>query len=104
MKFTEDNTVQASTAAIAITLFSSLIEGHLTASYLLYTPDYLIIDFFMKIVAGVLIVNVLYFLTCIVILMANVPRNKLLLKASLFMLINIPIALAYLALVILNVA
>jgi len=100
MKLSEHSSQQISIGAITITLFSILIGGHLTASYMFYTPDTFIIEIFLKIVFGVVLLNIFYFLICLGCILINIPNKPLILKATLFMLINIPIAIGYLFIVI----
>lgn len=98
MKLTKEITEQLSKIAITITLFSTLIGGHLTASYILYEPSGSTMQFFMQIVMGVLLINVLCFMLCFVFVIANIPEKVKLLKAMLFMFLNIPIAFAFIVL------
>lgn len=99
MILSENTTEQLSTGAIAITLFSALIGGHLTANYFLYTPSNDTMVLFMKIVGGIVLLNSFYFVICSILIIANIPKRMCLLKATLFMLINIPISIGYLSLV-----
>jgi hypothetical protein len=99
MILTEHTATQLSTGAIAIALFSAILGGHLTASYLLFLPDSDVIAIFMKIVLGVVLLNIVYFLICFSALLTNIPNKPLILKAGLFMGINIPIAIGYLIIV-----
>lgn len=102
MKFTEDNTMRISIGAVTITLFSTLVGGHLIASYFLYKPDFWVLTIFMKVVAAVLILNIIYFAICCILLLACVPKKALVLKTALLMLINIPLAIGCLILVLTN--
>lgn len=100
MKLTAETTTQLSKIAIATTLFSNLIGGHLTASYILFEPNGVTMQFFMQIVIGALLANLLCFMMCFVFVLANIPEKVKLLKAMLCMLINIPIAFVFVALLI----
>jgi len=100
MILSDHTTYQISIGAIAITLLSALIGGHLTASYLIYTPSNIVMEAFIKIVLGLVILNIVYFILCVFCMLATMPKKSLLLKASLFMLINIPIAVIYLFIVL----
>ena len=100
MKLSAHVTQQLSKGAFTVTLFSGLIGGHLTASYVLYRPDVLAMDLYMKIVLGILLINLSYFLICFGSILMNIPNRAVILKACLFMLINIPIAMGYLVIVV----
>ncbi|WP_396635396.1 hypothetical protein [Maribacter sp. R77961] len=100
MILTDHTSQQLSTGAVALTLFSTILGGHLTASYLLYLPDPDVVAIFMKIVVGVVLLNIIYFLICFSALLTNIPNKPLILKAGLFMGINIPIAIGYLIIVL----
>lgn len=100
MILSEHTTEKLSRGAIAITLFSTLIGGHLTASYLIYQPGPIVVQLFLKIVLAVVVLNILYFLVCIGYLFLNNPYKSKILKACLFMLINIPVAIGYLTIVL----
>lgn len=93
-------TQKLSRGAIAITLFSTLIGGHLTASYLIYQPGPIVVQLFLKIVLAVVVLNIVYFLVCLGSLFLNNPYKSKILKACFFMLINIPVAIGYLSIVI----
>lgn len=100
MKLTENTSLQISIGAITITLLSALVGGHLTASYVLYRPDTFTMDIFMKIVLGLVLLNLVYFMVCLGSLLLNNPHKSKILKACLFMLINIPVAIGYLTIVL----
>lgn len=100
MKLKEHTSLQISIGAITITLFSALVGGHLTASYIFYKPDAFTMDIFMKIVLGLVFLNLVYFMVCFGSLFLNNPYKSKILKACLFMLINIPVAIGYLTIVL----
>lgn len=100
MILSEHTAQQLSKGAIAITLFSTLIGGHLTASCFLYMPSNDTMVIFIKIIGGIVLLNCFYFVICSILIIVNIPKRMLLLKATLFMLINIPVAIGYLSIVI----
>ena len=100
MKLTENTSLQISIGAITITLLSALVGGHLTASYVLFRTDTFTMDIFMKIVLVLVLLNLVYFLICFCCVLTSMPNKSIILKASLFMFINIPLAMGYLFIVI----
>ncbi len=99
MGFTAQQIMDLSKGAVAITMFSSIIGGHLTASYFLYTPSNSTLEIYAQIITWVVAANLFYFIACGAILLLAIVERRLLLRASLFMLINIPLSIGYLAIV-----
>lgn len=100
MILTEHTATQLSTGAMALTLFSTILGGHLTASYILFTPGFRVLEIFIAIAIGLVVLNGIYFLLCFGCIFMNIPNRPLLLKTALSMLVNIPVAMGYLAIVI----
>lgn len=100
MNLTAQTTQQLSTGAVTLTLFSTLMGGHLTAGYFLFTPGIMALEVSMKVVLGIVALNMAYFLIFLCCMFADIPNKPLLIKAALFMFVNIPIALLYLFVVL----
>ncbi|MEN1783661.1 MAG: hypothetical protein AAGF77_00855 [Bacteroidota bacterium] len=81
-------------------LFTALTGGHLVGSYILLDPKPLL-DWYAKIVLVLFFLNLITFLGCVLLQLTRIPKKHTVMKAALLLLLNIPVAFAYL-LILLN--
>lgn len=96
MILSENLTVQLSRGAILLFLATTLLGGHLLASYIFLDLEGHILEIYGYITLTAVVLNLGYFLMAIVFQLTPLPNRGRLMKAVLYLLINIPIAIGYL--------
>mgnify|MGYP001804192493 CR=1 FL=1 len=96
MILSEKLTVQLSRGAVLVFLATTLLGGHLLASYIFLDLEGHILEIYSYITLTTVALNFGYFLMGVVFQLTPLPNKGRLMKAVLCLLINIPIAIGYL--------
>ncbi|WP_350287729.1 hypothetical protein [uncultured Croceitalea sp.] len=100
MLLSEKLTVQLSRGAVLVFLATTLLGGHLLASYIFLDLEGHILEIYGYITLSVVVFNLSYFVMGIVFQLTPLPNRGRLMKAVLCLLINIPIAIGYLVILL----
>lgn len=83
-----------------LALLTALLLGHLVFSYLLYHPDYPILDYYGYVILGLFFLNLGCFLVAIALQFTKLPEKHKIMNAALGLLLNIPVSIFYFIIVI----
>ena len=83
-------------AIYTIGLSTTLIGGHMIASYFLLEPGFDVLSYFGYLVVGLFVLNTISFLGCVMLQMTQIADKVKIMKAGLGLLLNIPAAIMYL--------
>jgi len=81
-------------------LFTTIVLGHVTASYLLYVITYPILDYYRYLILGLFLVNGLYLVAAIALQFTTLPEKQKIMTAAFGLLLNIPVSIIYLIIII----
>ncbi|GMN07475.1 hypothetical protein MTsPCn5_28640 [Croceitalea sp. MTPC5] len=91
---------ELSKGALILFLATTLLGGHLTASYLFLEPNYPVRAYYGYVALLILVINTLYFLMSLAFQFSQLPNKQGLMKSALCLLINIPITILYIVILI----